>query len=83
LSNCSERVGQELHDSLYQELIGAAMMGKALARRLAGSSPTEAGAASEIAAQINQAIDQTRDLARGPAPRELEIGDLGAALQAL
>jgi signal transduction histidine kinase len=75
------RIGQDLHDGLCQQLTGVALIAKALAQKLSANSPNESADASEIAALISRAIDQTRDLARGLSPLEIEVAGLAPALQ--
>lgn len=75
------RIGQDLHDGLCQQLAGIALISKALARKLSTKAPDESAEAFEIADLINQAIDQTRDLARGLSPVEIEVPGLAAALE--
>lgn len=75
------RIGQDLHDGLCQELTGVSLIAKALEQKLAVMAPAQAPDAAEIAKLINNAIDQTRDLARGLAPVEIEEGGLLSALQ--
>jgi PAS domain S-box-containing protein len=74
------RIGQDLHDGLCQQLTGVALIAKALAIKLADKAPSEASEAEEIAQLINHAIDQTRDLARGLSPVEIEAAGLAPAL---
>ena len=74
------RIGQELHDGLCQQLTGVALLSKALAKKLVDQVPAEAVDASEITELINQAIDQTRNLARGLSPVEVEAAGLVPAL---
>ena len=75
------RIGQDLHDGLCQQLAGVALLAKALAHKLSFNSPDESTEASEIVDLINQSIDQTRDLARGLSPVEIEVAGLVPALQ--
>lgn len=75
------RIGQDLHDGLCQQLTGVALLAKALATKLVVTSPTEAAEAAEISELINRAIEQTRDLARGLSPVEIEVAGLVPALQ--
>ena len=75
------RIGQDLHDGLCQQLTGVALISKALAHKLAMSASPNAAEAAEISELINQAIDQTRDLARGLSPVEIEVAGLAPALQ--
>ncbi|MFQ5796419.1 MAG: PAS domain S-box protein [Candidatus Bipolaricaulia bacterium] len=77
------RIGQDLHDGLSQHLTGVAFLSKGLAHKLDAKSKREAGEAAKIAHLINQAIVQTRDLARGLYPVSLEATGLVAALQEL
>jgi len=74
------RIGQELHDGLCQQLTGVALIAKVLSQRLAARVPVQAADADEITELINQAIDQTRDLARGLSPVEVEAAGLVPAL---
>ncbi len=81
------RIGQDLHDGLGQDLTGIAFLGKSLQHRLetkaasgAGVSPDEAVEARQIADLVQQAIGQTRALARGLHPVEQSAGGLSAAL---
>jgi len=77
------RIGQELHDSVGQQLTGIAFLAKALQQRIAEKSLEEAAAAAEITELANQATDQTRALARGLHPVNLQAGSLVSALQEL
>jgi len=74
------RIGQELHDGLCQQLTGVALLAKVLAQRMDAHAPVEAADIAEITDLINQAIDQTRDLARGLSPVEVESAGLVPAL---
>lgn len=77
------RIGQDLHDGLGQYLTGIACMVKVLGAKLAEKKLPEAGDAQRITAMVNETIQQTRDLARGLCPVELETNGLQAALQEL
>lgn len=76
-------IGQELHDSLGQQLTGIALMVKVLERKLAEKMPDQAAAACDIARLVNQATDQTRSLARGLHPIDLDSGSLTSVIQEL
>lgn len=78
-----ERLSRELHDGLGQHLTGIAFLAKALANRLAARSAAEAEAAQQIAALTNQAISNTRALARGLRPVGPEDNAFGVALAEL
>ncbi|MGB8167405.1 MAG: histidine kinase [Chthoniobacteraceae bacterium] len=58
------RIGQELHDHLCQQLLGAAFVAKGLADGLEPGS-TAAAEADALARLINAAVQETRDIARG------------------
>jgi PAS domain S-box-containing protein len=75
------RIGRELHDSIGQQFTGIAFMAKVLEDRLATKLPDEAANVAEIAKLIKQAMDQTRGLARGLHPVDLDAGSLMSALQ--
>lgn len=78
-----ERIGHELHDGLGQQLTGIAFLSKALSRKLATQSAEEAAQATQIVTLINQAVSETRQLARGLQPVEVEENGLMSALEAL
>ncbi len=75
------RIGQDLHDGLCQQLTGVALIAKALAQKLSVREPAASAEADEIVELVNQAINQTRDLARGLSPVEIEVAGLSPALQ--
>lgn len=77
------RIGQELHDSLGQQLTGIAIMTKVLEQKLRTQCPAEAAEAKNIAQLVNQAIDETRQLSRGLHPITLDEDGLAVALQGL
>jgi two-component system sensor kinase FixL len=78
-----QRIGQDLHDELGQFLTGIACISTSLAQELDGKSMREAATATQIADLTNQAITQTRTLARGLYPVELQANGLLSALQEL
>jgi PAS domain S-box-containing protein len=82
--NISEReqrlIGEELHDSLGQQLTGVAFMTKVLEQKLAEKSLNEATDVAEIAKLVNQATDQARGLSKGLHPVDLDAGTLTSAL---
>ena len=77
------RIGQDLHDSLGQHLTGISFLSRALEKKLAALSLEEAHDAAEISRLVLAAISQTRHLARGLFPVELENRGLLPALQEL
>jgi signal transduction histidine kinase len=72
-----------LHDGLGQHLAGIAFKAKVLEEDLAGESSRLTGDAEKIVALVNDAIQQTRNLARGLDPVDFEVSGLPAALQSL
>ncbi|MHC4098731.1 MAG: GAF domain-containing sensor histidine kinase, partial [Planctomycetota bacterium] len=76
-------IGQELHDSLGQQLTGVAFMTKVLEQKLAKKSLNEAADVAEIAQLVNQATNQARSLAKGLHPIDLDTGTLMSTLQDL
>ncbi len=77
------QVGQELHDGLCQHLGGVALLAKTLSNALTNAQRPEAEAALELAQLIYSAVGQTRAVARGLRPVEVDEGGLVAALQDL
>ena len=82
-ANERRRIGHELHDGLGQFLAGISFRAQALENNLAASAAPQEIDAAELAQLISKAISQTRSLARGLDPEELELGGLPAALQSL
>jgi PAS domain S-box-containing protein len=82
-ANERRRVGHELHDGLGQYLAGIAFKAKALEQSLVAESLPHGAEAKELAALVSNAISQTRSLARGLDPIEVETIGLQAALQNL
>lgn len=79
-----QRVAQDLHDTLGQHLTGTAFMARSLAKRLSASSDPDAAAeAEQLTALVNEAIAQTRALARGLYPAALQVQGLVGALEQL
>jgi PAS domain S-box-containing protein len=79
-----QRIGQDLHDGLGQDLTGLAFLTQNLGRRLAGNArPEDAEEAQRISRLVIRAIEQTRELARGLSPVELGADGLLAALRGL
>jgi signal transduction histidine kinase len=77
------RIGIDLHDSLGQELTGAAFLSEALAKSLRRSASDLATRAEQIAAILLGAVVETRRIARGLTPVETSGGGLVAALRGL
>lgn len=78
-----KRIGQDLHDGLAQQLAGISFKSKILQQKLSRKSVEEAEDAYEILALIVKAIGETKRLARGFYPIELERHGLFSALKEL
>lgn len=79
-TNERRRIGHELHDGLGQVLTGIAFKARALQERIATTVPAQAAEFEEIVNLINGAISQTRRLAHGLDPIEVEAAGIVAAL---
>ncbi|MET0263958.1 MAG: ATP-binding protein [Rariglobus sp.] len=77
------RIGADLHDGLGQHLTGIACMAAALRDRLKAHDLPETKQADEIARLVNEATAQTRALARGLCPVQLDQSGLPTALEHL
>jgi PAS domain S-box-containing protein len=77
-----QRIGQDLHDSLCQQLAGIEFRNSVLVQQLA-KSPKAKTEAAQIGELIRNATKQARALARGLAPVEIESNGLMAALSRL
>jgi len=77
------RIGQELHDSIGQQLTGIEFMTEALEQKLSSKSLPEASYAARITTRVTQATDQTRELAKGLHPVDLDENGLMSALEEL
>ena len=75
------RIAQDLHDGLGQHLTGIAFMSKVLEEKLSDKGLPEAAEAATIVRMVNQAIDNTRQLARGLHPVAAEPQGLMSALK--
>jgi signal transduction histidine kinase len=77
------RIGQDLHDSLGQQLTATALAGKVLAKKLANKSVVEPALADRLVTMVEEAIELTRNLARTLHPIELGAEGLENALKNL
>ena len=75
-----QRIGQDLHDGLCQNLAAIGCAVQALADDLEGRSLPEARDAAMIAESVRQATTEARDLARGIFPVHVDRSGLAAAL---
>jgi signal transduction histidine kinase len=81
----SERraVGKDIHDGLGQTLTGVALLADVLARQLEAQKRAEAGIAQDLSRMVNEAVDQSRRVARRINPVRLEKHGFQAALERL
>ncbi len=77
------RLGEDLHDGLGQMLTGISFITKVLQQKLSAKRLEEAKDAANLVQLMNQALTQTRDLARGLCPTVLDQNDIHAALEHL
>lgn len=77
------RIGHDLHDGVCQQLAGIALLTSSLAEELAAGNRETAAEAERIATLLNEAIEQTRGVARGLFPVRLEEKGLLSALEEL
>lgn len=79
-----QRIGQELHDSIGQQLTGIAFMMEVLGEQLSDKSLAEqVSYAEKISSRVRKATEQTRNLAKGLHPVDLDRNGLVAAIQEL
>ena len=78
-----QRIGQDLHDGLCQQLTGIKFRNRLLEQKLAKRGLAEAADAHAIEGLLNQAVEQARNQAHGLNPVRLEADGLMAALQEL
>jgi PAS domain S-box-containing protein len=78
-----QRIGNDLHDGLGQELTGIALLLRGLENRAEREAPALSSAIEEVALLVNDAIFTTRALARGLSPVTFDRGGLALALEEL
>jgi signal transduction histidine kinase len=77
------RIGQDLHDTLCQQLVSISFATELLREKLEHQKRPEAIQAGHIAEMVNDGISQARHLARGFYPVRLEVEGLASALEEL
>ncbi len=75
------RLGQELHDGLCQQLAGMSYLAHTLKSKMQNVSPPLARELGRLESLIQKSVDQSRDLAKGFYPVELEKLGLSSALE--
>jgi signal transduction histidine kinase len=79
-----ERIGQDLHDGICQVLAALSCSAASLKSDLEGHHlQAEARMAGELAAFLRDAVVQTRNLARGLVPVQMDEAGLASALEEL
>jgi two-component system CheB/CheR fusion protein len=78
-----ERIGQEIHDGLGQQLTGLSMVATSIKRSLASKNLPEAEKLEELITQLQLAITEARALSRGLAPVPITPEGLTDALSLL
>jgi signal transduction histidine kinase len=76
------RIERDLHDGAQQQLVSLSLQLRVLKARLK-SEPELAGLVDELSAQLAQALEELRELARGIHPAVLTDHGLGPAIAAL
>jgi signal transduction histidine kinase len=77
------RIGQDLHDSLCQELAGIAYLAGSLERNLRTKGSPDAGMAKQVASLLLESVSHIRRVAKGLNPVELETNGLVMALKGI
>jgi PAS domain S-box-containing protein len=81
VENERQRLGQELHEGLGQELTGIAYLMATLQRTLSGAAKPEAAEATRLESMITSSIERTRSLAKAFYPVEMEMLGLVGSLE--
>jgi len=78
-----QRIAQDLHDGLGQQLAGTWFLSDTLRKNLAAQSSPEEPTAAKIVDLLETAVGQTRSLARGLYPVRQQVDGLMAGLEEL
>jgi PAS domain S-box-containing protein len=78
-----QRIGQDLHDGLGQELTGLGYMAQMLYCDLQQRDAPETETANQLADGVEKALEQTRTIARGLVPVEIDADGLLNSLEQL
>ena len=78
-----ERIGQDIHDGLGQQLTGLSMMATSLKHDLEKQQLPQAGQLGEMIDYLNQASEEARKLSHGLAPISIMPQGLSDALKKL
>jgi PAS domain S-box-containing protein len=77
------RIGEDLHDTVCQDLISAALFAKSLQHTLAAKSPAQSAKSGELVTIVCEAAARVREIARGLMPMDLTSDSLVSALRSL
>ncbi len=75
-----QRIGEELHDGLGQQLTGLSMLAQSLLNK---ASKPEHELASQLASGLHEALAQLRALSRGLMPVQIHVKEFVIALQTI
>jgi signal transduction histidine kinase len=75
------RIERDLHDGAQQRLIALRVRLALAAERIQASSPTSASMLEQLGGEVEQTIDEVRELARGIYPSVLSMEGLAEALR--
>jgi len=78
-----ERIGQELHDDLSQQLAGVAVVASLTQERLSRARHPEAAALDRIGSLLRDLVLKTKQIARGLIATGLEARGLPSAIESL
>jgi PAS domain S-box-containing protein len=78
-----QRIGQELHDDICQQLASIEFLCRALQRQLTANAPDAADRATEIGGLLRKTITHVRELSHMMVPMEVETQDLDESLRTL
>ncbi|MGH7127477.1 MAG: PAS domain-containing sensor histidine kinase, partial [Planctomycetaceae bacterium] len=78
-----QRIGQEVHDGIGQELTGLGYLAGTLHRKLSERGGPESQIAGQLSEGLSRALAQARAVARGLMPVDVEAGGLEHALEEL
>ena len=78
-----QKLGQDLHDGLCQQLASMSFAARMLADKLEERGVPEAGDAGKIAELLIASISQAKNIARGLYLVQLDVGGLASALEEL
>lgn len=77
------QIGQELHDSLGQQLTGIGMMLASVVRKLEAEQHPVAPRLAELAGMVQQSKEEARQISKGMFPVEIDAEGLRSALDEL